>query len=164
MTQFDTLPVSAAGGVRLILCAMVIAIAFQMARKARWREDRLIAAFLALLAVHQGLSTLQDLGFLDASWLPAAQIAGAFVAALCLLALYLLRGPLWELHNMRMRLRVSEMNLGEPSWSREELEAIAFLTRREQTAGKGKRAAASAQTQAGPEQAHTNPAPHGQLA
>lgn len=130
MTQIDPFSVTVLACIRLALCATVVGVAYRMMKRARWREDRLVAGFLALLALHQAGATLQDVGWLSVRWATVDQLIGAFIAGLFLLALALLRAPLWELHNIRMRVRVSEMNMNPPVWTPEEIEAIEYLTRR----------------------------------
>lgn len=130
MNPFDAFPSAAFAVLRLSLCVIVIGVALRMVKRSRWREDRLVAGFLGLLALHQACATMQDMGWLSSRWISVDQLIGAFLAALFLLALALLRAPLWELHNIRARVRVSEMNMAPPAWTAEELEAIGYLTRR----------------------------------
>jgi hypothetical protein len=130
MNPVDAFPVTAFAVLRLSLCVVVVGVALRMAKRSRWREDRLVVGFLGLLALHQACATMQDLGWLSSRWVSVDQLIGAFLAGLFLLALALLREPLWELHNIRARVRVSEMNMAPPAWTAEEIEAIEYLTRR----------------------------------
>lgn len=130
MNPFEASPVAAFALLRLSLCVVVIGVALRMAKRSRWREDRLVVGFLGLLALHQACATMQDMGWLSSRWITVDQLIGALLAGLFLLALALLRAPLWELHNIRARVRVSEMNMAPPAWTAEELEAIEYLTRR----------------------------------
>lgn len=129
MNPFDASPAAAFAVLRLSLCVVVVGVALRMIKISRWREDRLVAGFLGLLGLHQACATMQDLGWLSSRWFSVDQFIGAFMAGLFLMALMLLRAPLWELHNIRARVRVSEMNLAPPVWTAEELEAIEYLTR-----------------------------------
>lgn len=147
MNHFDASPAAAFAVLRLSLCVVVVGVALRMIKRSRWREDRLVVGFLGLLALHQACATLQDLGWLSSRWLSVDQFIGAFLAGLFLLALMLLRAPLWELHNIRARVRVSEMNMAPPAWTAEELEAIEYLTRRQVKRGREAAPAAAEEDQ-----------------
>lgn len=144
MTQIDPFSVTVLACIRLALCATVIGVAYRMGKRACWREDRLVAGFLALLALHQAASTLQDTGWLSVRWAAVDQLIGALIAGLFLLALALLRAPLWELHNVRMRVRISEMNMNPPAWTPEEIEALGYPARRKVRGGSEKASATAA--------------------
>mgnify|MGYP004701384559 CR=1 FL=1 len=148
---FETSPFS---GVTLLLCCLSLLLAIHMVRQARWSEDRFIAGFVGLLAMHQAFSVLKDAGVVPHDWKSAEELAGAVIAALFLASLIIFRIHLWQMHNARMRLRISEMNMAPQTWSPDEVEALEFITRgaghpkpgTAKAAAAGSEAASSAQT------------------
>jgi hypothetical protein len=138
---FETSPFS---GVTLLLCCLSLLLAIHMVRQARWSEDRFIAGFVGLLAMHQAFSVLKDAGVVPHDWKSAEELAGAVIAALFLASLIIFRIHLWQMHNARMRLRISEMNMAPQAWSPDEVEALEFITRGATPAKPGTAKAAAA--------------------
>ncbi|MBE7543204.1 MAG: hypothetical protein M9913_17785 [Bryobacteraceae bacterium] len=142
---FETSPFA---GLTLLLCSLSLLLAIHMVRQARWREDRFIAGFVGLLAMHQAFAVLKDAGVVPQNWKSAEELAGAVIAALFLAALIVFRIHLWQMHNARMRLRISEMNMAPQTWSPDEVEALEFITRGTAPAKPGTAKAAAAGSEA----------------
>jgi cytochrome c biogenesis factor len=130
MTLLRIFQSSPFAGLTFLFCCATILLAIQMVRQTRWREDRFIAGFVGLLALHQAFSVLKDAGLVPQQWRQAEDLVGAIIASLFLIALLVLRTHLWNIHNQKMRLRISEMNMGKPKWTPEEIEAIECITRK----------------------------------